>query len=285
VNTNFSYCLLNYVHSQFLDEKLNVGILFYFKNSNKLSFKYPKNFKRLKELYGDFSEWQLKSHLEAIVERVQKLNNQPDSFFHLPNGRLIVDEILKKDATVLQFSEIKHSINEAPDSDSIINNYYNLYFSNYLENATIKEKHDEAYLLKTFKNKLFTKNSSIHNLLYKDVVITSAKTSVNFDYKWKNGVENLVKPVGFDLEEESSINHKAILLYGQLNFIKDEVKGFNIDIITSEPESTDRKLKKAYKKGIEIIKQAGVQMTIYHEMEVEKYVNKVAKEIHAPSHE
>ncbi len=281
MKTDLTYYILNYFHSQFLGEKLNVGILFHSKNPSKIIFKHPKNFKRIRELYSDFTESQLKINLNVIEERINILNNKNSLFFDKESSN-IVSELFRQDATALVFSEGKRAIVDG-NLELAIKDYYNLYFSNYHEPEK-KQKHDEEYLLRNFKNRLAIRNSNAHHLLNKDVQIKSPQTTVKFDYKWKNGVENLVKSVGFDLEEESSINHKAILIHGQLNFIADELrnKNYNVDLLISRPETKNKGLLDAYERGIEIIKTAKISKNLIEEDVVDAYVDKVAKEIKSP---
>lgn len=278
MKTELTYYILNYFHSQFLGEKVNVGILFHSKNPSKIIFKYPKNFKRIRELYNDFTESQLKLNLNVIEERINYLNNNNSLFFN-KDGENIIDELFRRDATTLLFSEGKRAIVDN-NIELAIKDYYNLYFSNYHEPER-KLKHDEEYLLRTFKNRLSTRNSSAHLLLKKDIHIKSPQTVMKFDYKWKNGVENLVKSVGFDLEEESSINHKAILIYGQLNFISEELrnKNYNVDLLISRPETKNKGLLDAYDRGIKIINTANISKNIIEEDKVDVYIDRVAKDI------
>jgi hypothetical protein len=283
VNTQFTYWILNYVHSQFIDERLNCGILFYFKNSNTFYFKYPRKFKRLKDTYHSFKEWQLKASLSAIDEKVKVVNEQNNGLFHQSLNELTLNSILVKDSTSLIFSDRKDAISNLVNVDELITKYYNLYFSEYkVDFKTIK--HDEQYLLKKFKTKLSEKNETLQNYLKKDVLIKSTKTVVKFEYEWHNGVPNLIKPISFDLEDESSINNKAILLYGQLNFIKEslESKNYHIDLLISKPTQENKDLKTAYDKAIDILEGVNINKKLIVESKFDAYIEHVSEKIHAP---
>src|ERR1035437_5438095 len=205
MSNNFTYSILYYVHSQFLQERVNVGILFYFPTHDKIIFKYPKVYTRVRELYTDFEDWQLRANLKALEEKVNKLNEKKvDLFVESKIEKIINGEILKKDATVFSFSDLKHGTIYSDDYSLIAQDFYDLYFSNYTDRIKKREIHNEAYLLHDFKNKLSSKNPNVfQNYLRKDFHLKAPKTELKFDYKWKNGVDSLVKTVGFDLEEES----------------------------------------------------------------------------------
>jgi len=290
MNKYFTYSILNYVHSPLLEEKVNVGILFHFPNGD-IVFKHPKIFKRVSGLYDDFADWQLKANLTALQDKVNILISKKIDLFG--NGELeniISEEILRTDATVLKFSEPKKTALYSNNYKDIVQDFYNLYFLNYNDENFIKEKHDEIYLANTFKAKLFNKNKNALNYLWKDVEVqskdTPVETTVKFEYKWKNGVDNLVKTVGLDLEDEHRIINKAILIYSQLDFISKEIKNknYNVDLIISTPTSRDRKIRKAYDNALQRLNLVGVSKFIYKEEEVDNYITKVAKEIKPPDH-
>lgn len=281
----FTYRILSYTHSQFLEEKLNVGILFYFGNDTPLVFKHPDNFKRVREVYSDFHEWQLKSNLRAIEDKVRLINN--DIFSKTVNEDQLINDVLRNDATVLSFSSPKTISDFNGDINIVAENLYNLYFAHYNKIDIKKIKHDEKYLIHSFKNKLYAKKPGIDNLLRKDIQIESVrntfKTTLKFDYLWQNGVPNLVKPLNFDLEEENLINQKAILLHGQLNFASDKLKinNCNVDLLVSAPTNNNRNLFKAYDNALNILNDTLVTKNIIEEKNLDTYTDRVAEQIHS----
>lgn len=279
----FRFTILQYVHSSFLDERINVGVLFHFPNTDLFIFKYPEKFKRIKDLYGDFQEWQLKLNLKALDESVQNLNSEGQILTTLRESPKSIIDILKTDETVLRFAETKIAVIEDGDPKAIANSYFSLYFSEFKSNAK-RAKHDEEYLLRSFKQKLILKNAGAQNLLKRDTIIGNSKTSIKFDYEWHNGRANLIKPISFDLEDESSINHKAILLHGQLNFLSNELatKKFHVDLLISPPMDGSKSLLNAYQNAVNILKETSTDKDIIEENRLERYVDHVAEKIHAP---
>jgi len=123
----FKYCLLQYMHSQVLREVVNIGIFFQF-SDGVLFFKHPDSFERIKGLYEDFSEVQLKENLEAILFKVNRLNESPKQ---MPLSTKFSD-VIRKDATVLQLSETKTSLRDG-DYRRTMDQYFDLYFAVYYQ--------------------------------------------------------------------------------------------------------------------------------------------------------
>ena len=72
----FTYALLQYHHSQVLGEVLNIGLVVYFPDHNKLDFIYPNKLIRLKFAYPDVPEKTIKSYFKYFQSRVDELNKQ-----------------------------------------------------------------------------------------------------------------------------------------------------------------------------------------------------------------
>ena len=121
-NNSFKYCILKYVHSPFLEESLNVGIFFQFPNG-EFRFKCPDNFDRVKGAYNEFNDGQLREWMEAIKLKVAIINTSAN------RSDLSFEDIVRKDATVLQWGGVKISVLYSQDYKTIVDDYYSLYFA------------------------------------------------------------------------------------------------------------------------------------------------------------
>ncbi len=281
---SFVYSILQYSHSPLKEERLNVGILFYFIERDVIVFRHPaRGFHKWKNLYADFQEVQLINAIRALKEKIHIINSDRGLFREPLGSDSFLDRILVEDSTVLRFSGIKMSDSEVEDVNAICDNYYELYFSDYGA-ASKKEKRDEVYIIRTFKQKLLSENHDAKNYLQSDAIIEVPKTRVKFDYVWYNGSANLIKPISFDLEDESSINHKAIFHYAQLNFIAEKVNQNNgkINFLVTKPSSQKPSLTRAYANAIDILNDTKTEKEIIDETNFDQYVESVSKKIHAP---
>ena len=284
MNTTYKYSILQYVHSQILGETLNVGVLFIFPDHGKIEFYFPRTFNRIRHLYNSFEEWQLKSHLTGLKNKVNRIDHEINTQFDFSSeglSRLVATDILTPDATALQFSNIYTGITDEIPLEEIVKNQYSVLFENYNEVLDLREKKDEAYIIKSFKSTLFSdkENQRIEKYLKKNKVVKSDKTSLTFEIGWKNTTLNLIKPVGLDLLENYSINTKAITLFAQLNFLKEvaEEEKIRFDLFPSKP--TDSKLFKAYDKALEILELIQANAEIWEEHQVRGYTETLINEL------
>ena len=290
----FTYNLLRYVHSQTLGEVFNIGILFFFPSQNHIIFKYPERLTRLKGLYRDFSESHIRAYQKGFEKKALDLNSawknvSPSAFIKHINEISIAQDFLVEDATALQFSETKHGVLEGksgrgrpampPSIDYVVDQYFKLYFSDYLTDDKNIYKHDEGFINKTFQQSLRKKSQEIFNKINRDIVIASERTALKFDFQWKNGATNLIKSVGFDLSDNESINNKSILLYGKLDFLtaKAEQDNLRYDLLVSHPQ--ERKLYDAYDKALQILASSKAPKRIITEKEYDSYADNLVQEL------
>ena len=151
----FQYSLLKYVHSQLLGEELNLGIIVYFPDQNKIRFLYPDNFHRLKSVYRGFPDKAIKAYLKSFSILADNLSNQKRIFKDGLLETIIRQYFLSPDASSLQFREIQTGLVYVDNTDKIAKDFYNKFFFHYeSESSSIVEKHDEKYALTTLINKV-----------------------------------------------------------------------------------------------------------------------------------
>jgi hypothetical protein len=249
-NNIYKYCLLQYRHSQFLGEVLNVGVLVYYPSVPRLVFLKPEKLIRLKFTYPNVQEKTIKTYFKAFDERVESLNTKPELFSEIDSDgsfiELIRKEFLPLDASSLQFADIKKSIQFTSKLEVIENQLYNLYFSVFEHNISNYNRIDESHLLSKYKNLIKELDreaySKENKKLHFDYEIKPKEgESFKFDIGWENGSLNLVKPVSFDVVRNETIQNKAYKFYGQ--FL--DLQGFagennlRFDLLIAKPKKKE----------------------------------------------
>ncbi|WP_158552557.1 DUF3037 domain-containing protein [Spirosoma telluris] len=258
MNSVFYYSVLQYRYAQSLGEVLNVGVLLLFPEQHQAVFLHPERLGRIRKLYPKFAEKVIRSYFKGIATRTKQLTKQPEIFadYEAHPRQLIDNEILIRDSSALQFSEVKTSVLYTEDLSAIGEQFYKLYLSFYDEDE-YKPRHDETYLLKEYKQLL---RQRLNGLLSREAFeqpITVKPEGTSFAYQfpfaWQNGSFNLVKPVSFDLKLEQSINEKATLNVGQFTVLNDyaERRNARFDVLVARPK--DRKLYKPYEQAVQLL--------------------------------
>lgn len=252
----FKYSVLKYVHSQFLGEELNIGIIFLFPNQNKLVFQHPSKVSKFKNIYRGFPELNIKEYLKVFKNACQNIfiENNYDL------DKIINDNFIVKDSSSLRFTPEKSVVLYSDDSDKIVDQYFRLYFPEEFPNETqdenslnkIKRIYDRQ-ISTSYKNLLSKKDKEIIKFLKPPIEIKSDLAHFRSDLVWQNHTTNAVKGLSLDLLSEDSITDKALLYNAKLNYLANEANDKNIrfDLIIAEPSLPS--LKGAYENALEIL--------------------------------
>lgn len=285
VNTTFQYCTLKYRHSIFLNENVNVGLLFFFKEEKKLEFIYPKSLTRISHLYSNINIGIIKRVQNIIRKKCFEINQS--SFFEdhifFPTSKdergfefLIKNKILLDDASSLYFDEIKTGLNFG--TENIISHYQSDFFSCYDLPNIYQGRKDEKFIENKLKSNL--KNSvQEFSKLEIDKTIPAGLISERFKLGWKNGTNNLIAPIGLDLIEADSIKQKALTWFGKLSFLNSYAKTHNTEFHLLISKPTGRNLVNAFNKAIKVIEKADAPIQIYTDTEIEKYSDYVSENL------
>lgn len=277
----YTYCLLQYHHSQLLGEVLNIGLIVYFPHEKKLDFIYPEKLIRLRFAYPDVPEKTIKSYFKYFIQRINELNANPEIFsnydLNISLQKFVNTEFLAADSSALQFGNFRSSVLYTTDIEHLKNQLYNLYFSVFQVQDNIKKRVDESVLLHKYKKFLdeYTRQSAgvkENNNFHFDYSIQPNKTSkITFDVAWQDKAHlHLVKPVSFDLIRPDAINRKAYQYYGQFTDLQDyaESKGYLFDVILASPKS--KSLFSAYDNAIRLLQKPN-SVTLVELKELDSY--------------
>lgn len=280
ISGTFKYSVLQYVPSQVLNERVNVGIVLFFTERGEVRFIYPKYLVRLKSLFHKVQEKKIRLYLDQTGKRVRALNKQDLLFvndFRKSEDlvKFLDSEILKADDSALQFTKIYESLLYSSDYDKIVADLQLEYFSEYNQKTTVSHV-TESDLRRSFERYLKVKSPDIINRIHKDYRICTENNEFVFDYAWQNGTFNLVKPVSFDLLDAKKIQEKSILLYGNLNLLSDlsKTENYKFDLIVAKPQT--RSVFKYFDSALKTIDKADVLQEIILSSEISSYTQKAA---------
>ena len=261
MKTNFyTYCILKYKHSPYLDESINVGVLIYFEDTQRFVFKYSKTLNRIKSIYSNVPEKTIKEYIRQIdsyLKRYQKT----DSFFVLNDLNLkafLFNFVLPNDSTVLQFSNFKTESLRYFNEDFIENIIIEKVFIDDIK-ANINQQQEPkiiSKLIHNLKEKGLNNYRNKTNRYIEEYELTSETGNIfKFDIAWQNGTLNLVKPIGFDLKEGISIANKAHKNFGQFYDLQGEAEKNNLsyDLILGKP--TNRNLFKDFDHAVTLLQK------------------------------
>lgn len=275
IENKYIYSLLKYKHSAILDESLNVGLLIYFQNDGSFVFEHSKKLSRIKSIYPIVSDKIIKHYLHQISYRLKRFDNLTDEFIKVELRQsfdyFLSNQILPYDGSSLQFSSSKTNFQYEKNNKEIKKHLIDLFLFEEVDNKANKD-----YLLaKKFYSNIKNKIDSIDPKYFKKdyKVQNSSGVEFNFNYAWKNGSLNLVKPLNFDLSEAKYISDKAHKNYGLIVDLQDkaEQNDLRFDFLVGRPKR--KELFKEYDHSIKLL--GGLKrIDIIEEEEISRYSNR-----------
>jgi len=272
MKSKFTYSILQYRHSFLIREAVNVGILFAFHEENKIEFAFS-NAHRVKLIYPDFNPLLFNGTLNFIQDKIKSesdnylfkefnINENFKDFLH--------NKLLREDSSVLQFTEPIQAIT-INDIKVTVKNYSVLLLPGIDTKKQEILKHNENYISKEYSKYLSQINKLAENKIKKDIPVSFNGINLKFDYSWKNGTLNLVKPLSFDLTAHADIQNKSATYFGYFTLLKNyaEQNNCRFDILVAKPQ--DRKLYDEYYKAIDNLNKIEAPKRIIKDTELKSY--------------
>ncbi|HXB92280.1 MAG TPA: hypothetical protein VNU72_08320 [Puia sp.] len=279
MNNQFIYSILKYQHSQLLGESINLGVLFSFDEGKKVHFT-AGNPQRVKSVYPSFDS----AIFQTIVKGIkQKLIQEPHAEGFFPKNysftELIQLYLIPEDSSSFQFSEPFAAINSSGQPERAIEEFSRILLPE-VEVKKEENRHNEGFLLKKYADYMAGRNINVDYKMRKNQLIQIKGLKMNFEFSWKNGIVHLIKPISFDLRQESDIQNKSAQFFGYLDLLTEYAKrnDYTFDLLIGKPQ--DEKLYNSYEDALYILNCAGAPKDIITEEKLADYSEKTAEILH-----
>lgn len=266
---HFKYAVLKYRPSYWLDEQINIGLLFFFETDSKVEFLFPSQLKRIHDLYPKANLSVIRSYLRAFKNRAGHLSKN-NLFLGVTQDTILESEFLIPDANAFFFSKIKTGFYHS--REELLEYYYNSYFS-YYYGLSKGHRKDEQWISQKFTQYLKKESAEKLVLFQKPIKLENERAHAQFDLTWQNGTLNLVRPIGFDLQKGLEILDKSNLWFAKLTGLKKELElgGYKVDFLVSTPHEASKEQKKYFDRALKVLKSIEIQRDIFKDDELKDY--------------
>lgn len=281
MNKQLIYSILQYKHSPVLGEAINVGVLFYFPTEARKIYFHSTDATRLKPLYKDFDARYFNTILKLISTNVARFSDDLHATKLLNDNfkDFIHTYLLKNDDTALQFSDLYTVLNVFSDPQKAAEEYTSLLLPLSLKKETQIIKHNESFIIRKFKTRLFSQNRDFEEKIVKNYIVNTEELSIRFEFAWQNGSLNLVHPLSFDLQDTQAIQRKTAEYCSYLTWLNNYTKENNcrIDLLLAKPQDTN--LISIYNKSVKLLKSTESNKQVIPLEELDEYTDKAAQSL------
>ncbi|RYG15252.1 MAG: hypothetical protein EOO07_15825 [Chitinophagaceae bacterium] len=236
---------------------------------------------RVKSIYPNVPEKTIKECLKQINITLTKYESPTENIFPLNDSNLkefLNKTVLPIDAGVLHFAGFRTEVLEFEESliqDVLIDQYF---IDDIKPNQYIAQEPKIISHLNRELKSLGLEERANKARYQRNYPIKTKTGNFNFDFAWKNGIWNLVKPVGFDLKSNEAIIAKARHNLGDFTDLYGEIKTseYKSSVIVGRP--TDKKLFGAYDKALLILEKSP-NTDIVEENDLKQYSEKIIEAV------
>ncbi|GHB68554.1 DUF3037 domain-containing protein [Persicitalea jodogahamensis] len=234
----YQYQLLRYVHDQFTEEFVNVGIVMYAPDAVFLQTRMLHKFSRITSFFPGANGRHLIQSLRRFEQEISRVASECFELFK-PSEDLsqITCKILPPDDSALVLTEVHYGIDL--DLKAALSGLYEDLVEKYLDqNTALSLTNEEVWKQ---KYKAYFDKYRITEKLVEHNVVTKNDTFI-FDKSWKNEIWHCYQPLSFDLQNAEAIKMKAYRWSGKLKEISTTSESIHLTFLTTLPKA-DKSLK------------------------------------------
>lgn len=272
----YQYQILRYVHDQFTQEFVNLGVVVYSAEENFLKATFSNKYSRINALFpnanGRFVS-QITKRIQVAINKVsvESLNNVNK----YNNISAITSSILPIDDSALQFTEPLMAIDfDLERAGQIL--FSELVEKYILNENSIKTLSDDDVWKKKYKT--YFDEYKISEKLKEHKVATQNDVFL-FDKSWKNEVWHCYQPLSFDLQTPESIKEKVYRWSGKLKEIQKVNQSLHLTFLSAVSESHFNLKDFVINSLSQEIENLKVEVIM--EQDAEKLVQKIKRQMHA----
>lgn len=230
----FQYQILHFCPDKVTGEFLNVGIVLFDVEEQKLAFKILHKVGAIGQLFNQANTRYLVKQLGVISKSLQQIGNTLAAD-RLPLSRYeSVDELTRqafvRDDSALLFSDVRQSLDVSIE-------HLLAYLGNRMLSIGGMEldqdvKSDKEVWTKMFKKHFDEFDVSTH---LTPRTIKTRYDEMSFEHTWKNGSIRFFEPVNFDLQKEDSIKNKVRRWAGQIDELETVGEDIHLYLLANMP--------------------------------------------------
>lgn len=272
--SSFDYSVLKYVHDTTTGEFINVGVVLFSAQQNKIISRFRNTISRISGVFPDFDRVHFRRTMRHVGHRFEEIDRRLNCELMLsPESlRSYIHTVIPKDDSSLQWSEIKSGV-AFGSLDDELDDLFHRYVARY-DAPHARERRTEQDIWKDFEKTLEAFSLPER---FESKRISVRDDELEFKHAWKNGIWHCVEPVSFDLSDVDYLKDKAHRWLGQISSIQAAKEEFKLYLLVSPPKEIG--LHAAFENAVSILKKIPVANEIYLEKEAERLASQIKMEM------
>lgn len=233
----YEYQILRYIPDQVSGEFLNVGILMVGPKERSLYYEFIHTRQRISAAFHGIESAHIMRKLKTLQEKLEDLEEYQSGKFQFDDAMSVTlysSQILNKDDSSLQFSEVKKGMDVSVDA--AFRDLKNRLLYKWVLDNDNHYRSDEDVWRDRYK-KHFEQAGLTQKMTSRSV---NTKTdTIEFEQAYKNGVWNYFQPLNLNLRKTDSIKNKVYKWKGIIAEMQTSNEGMKLIFLSEMPENTN----------------------------------------------
>jgi len=276
----YQFSLLRYQHSASSGECVNIGVIMWLPETNRLLYAINERYARLSTFFRDgfqgTSYRQMIRHLSSRLERVARDISgevQRSLLEALPTEFGQIQRVIVPGAdSVFQWSMTMAGVTADPDRrlTELMREFVERH-----EDLSDAPKREDADVWASVERVLTNRRLFGTGRVAANVEIRTPDYSYKFHAGWQNGVSQVIEPITFDLVHPSAIVEKATHWSGRLLTLSRAAE-FQMTAVVAPPEREDNR--EAFERARAILEKAPNMRRVVTESAIDEFAPEIERD-------
>lgn len=271
----YQYLIIRYVHNISTEEFVNIGILLWVPEQQRIFHEVTERYSRLSNFFEGFNSngyrvmiKQLRANLRA-VQRNNRLLREAQSINE------VAERVLSHSPSCFQWSEPMGGITDDP-AMRVKAIFVNIVDRHYEKQERTRRSEYDIY--RSVHRRLFArlKQIDLKKEIHEDVKVEGEHFGHTFKLGWQNGTSQFLEPISFDYTQGHELVEKAYVWSGRLTDLGRNQE-FKMTGVVAPPR--EHALFGHYEEAIKILKESPRVREIVPEDEFDQFVPEIERDL------
>jgi hypothetical protein len=279
MKTKYNYAVLRYVHDVVSGEFVNFGVVMVAPDVFFAKAICTPKYQRISRFFEGVSGKHFRDVSNYLQNKIEQLaghfSTQISPAEFPATAEQLIAEVLPKDDSSFQVSELKGGIADRERLDSVARDLYERFVEKYDAIQERKSKSEED-VWRSFGQAL--RRWQLSSVL-RPHVLRSPHCEFEFKRVFQNGRLHVCQPISFDLASKDQISEKALLWFGRMAQLNEGTERFKAYFLVGKPSEPD--LQGSYDNAMQILDEVPAEHELFEENRAEDFAGTVQRELQA----
>ncbi len=266
------YCrVLRYVNDIFRHEFVNIGLMMWIPQHEKILFDATTRYERISNFFDDFDGKIYRQRIRNLYESYSRLDSDLDTLrLYKENPSEVFYELVQGELSSLQWSSPIAGVYPKPEE------LFESLFGEYVEVHKTETFTEGDIIWNVVRDAL--EKHDLFNRVQRNFTMQAANVDWPFRMSWNNGIRQVLEPIPLAFQNPKTIIDRANIWNGRLSLLAKENK-FQCTAVISNAPTGQTTATEAYYQASKILENVDSMRKVITTEEVYEYMPEIRKDL------